>query len=117
MAYSGAFRQRDVWMVATKMDLTGSEGVLGRLSDAFPDRPLFAISAVTGRGLDDLTGAAMVWVSRYRTRMADDAEFAARERELTDLVADDVRRHAMGNMDAGTRRGESAPGEVADVQD
>ena len=116
-AYSSAFRQRDVWMVATKMDLTGSEGVLGRLEDAFPDRRRFAISAVTGRGLDDLIGAAMVWVSRYRTRMADDAEFAARERELTDLVADDVRRHAMGNVDAGTRRGESGLGEGADVRD
>lgn len=95
-AYSGVFRQRDVWMVATKMDLTGSERVLARLGEAFPDRRCFAISAVTGLGLDDLTRAAMTWVSRYRTRMEDDAAFARRERELNDLLADDVRRHSIG---------------------
>ena len=96
-AYSNAFRDRDVWMVATKMDLTGSAGLVAQLAEAFPDRPRFAISAVTGRGLDDLTRAAMAWVVRYRERMEIDAEFARRERELNDRVADDVRRHSMGH--------------------
>jgi len=95
-AYSPVFRQRDVWMVATKMDLTGSEQVLARLAEAFPHRRRFAISAVTGLGLDDLTRAAMAWVSRYRMRLEWDAEFARRERELNDMVADDVRRHSIG---------------------
>ena len=95
-AYSPVFRERDVWMVATKMDLTGSEQVLARLAEAFPHRRRFAISAVTGLGLDDLTRAAMAWVSRYRMRLEGDAEFARRERELNDMVADDVRRHSIG---------------------
>ena len=101
-AYSRVFRERDVWMVATKMDLTGSENVLARLGEAFPDRRRFAIAAVTGLGLDDLTRAAMTWVSRYRTRMEDDAEFARRERELNDLLADDVRRHSIGRRGAAS---------------
>ena len=101
-AYSSVFRQRDIWMVATKMDLTGSERVLARLGEAFPDRRRFAISAVTGRGLDDLTRAAMTWVSRYRTRMEHDAEFAQRERELNDRLADDVRRHSIGQRKTGS---------------
>lgn len=109
-AYSHVFRQRDVWMVATKMDLTGSENVLARLGEAFPDRPRFAISAVTGLGLEDLTRAAMAWVSRYRTRLEDDAEFARRERELNDLLADDVRRHSIGRRGAESVRRESSLG-------
>ena len=109
-AYSRGFRQRDVWMVATKMDLTGSERVVARLREAFPDRRCFAISAVTGRGLDDLTRAAMTWVSRYRIRMEDDAAFARRERELNDLLADDVRRHSIGQRGAGSPHREPSLG-------
>ena len=109
-AYSRVFRQRDVWMVATKMDLAGSERVPARLREAFPDRPCFAISAVTGLGLGDLTRAAMAWVSRYQARMEADAEFAGRERELNDLLADDVRRHAIGRRGSETPSGESSLG-------
>ena len=109
-AYSRVFRERDVWMVATKMDLTGSEGVLSRLGEAFPDRRRFGISAVTGLGVGDLTRAAMSWVSRYRTRTGDDVEFARRERELNDLLADDVRRHSIGQRGGGSPYRESSLG-------
>ena len=109
-AYSRVFGERDVWMVATKMDLTGSEGVLARLGEAFPERRRFGISAVTGLGVDDLTRAAMSWVSRYRTRMEDDVEFARRERELNDLLADDVRRHSIGQRGKGSPYRESTLG-------
>ncbi len=109
-AYSRVFRERDVWMVATKMDLTGSERLPARLAKAFPHRRRFAVSAVTGLGLDDLTSAAMAWVSRYRARMNDDAEFAVRERELNDVVADDVRRHAIGRRGTECRHRESSLG-------
>ena len=109
-AYSGVFRERDVWMVATKMDLTGSEQMLARLAEAFPHRRRFAISAVTGLGLDDLTRAVMAWVSRYRTRVEEDAEFARHERELNDRVADDVRRHSIGQPSAASPSRESSLG-------
>ena len=99
-AYSDVFRERDVWMVATKVDLTGSEQMLARLADAFPSRRRFGISAITGQGLDDLTRAAMAWVSRYRMRLEGDDEFARHERELNDRVADDVRRHSIGQPSA-----------------
>lgn len=109
-AYSDVFRERDVWMVATKMDLTGSRQMLARLAEAFPRRRRFGISAVTGVGLDDLTRAAMAWVSRYRTRLQDDAEFARHERELNDRVADDVRRHSIGQPSAASPSTESSLG-------
>lgn len=102
-AYSSAFRERDIWMVATKMDLTGADRTFARLAEAFPDRPRYAISAVSGRGVDELTGAAMAWVSRYRDRLAADVEFAQGERDLNDRVADDVRRHAMAGKPAVAR--------------
>lgn len=116
-AYSSAFRRRDVWMVATKMDLTGSEHTLARLADAYPDRRRFAISAVAGHGLEDLTGAVMGWVSHYRQRMESDVEFADRERDLDELIADDVRRHAIGQAGARTGHGAPAHGEAADAGD
>ena len=109
-AYSGVFRERDVWMVVTKMDLTGSGQMLARLAEAFPDRRRFAISAVTGLGLDDLTRAAMAWVAGYRTRLEADAEFARRERELNDRVADDVRRHSIGQPRTASTSGEAPVG-------
>ncbi|MDE0037203.1 MAG: Obg family GTPase CgtA [Gammaproteobacteria bacterium] len=109
-AYSPVFRERDVWMVATKMDLTGSGPMLARLAEAFPHRRRFATSAVTGLGLDDLTRAAMAWVSRYRMRLEGDAEFARRERELNDRVADDVRRHSIGGRRTASASRESSFG-------
>ena len=100
-AYSRSFREREVWMVATKMDLGGSERVLARLAETFPARRRFAISAVTGGGLDDLTRAAAAWVSDYGAQIADDAEFARREQKLNDLLADDVRRHSVARSPSG----------------
>lgn len=103
-AYSRAFRDLDVWTVATKMDLPGADRAWPRLEKAYPDRPRFAVSAVTGLGIDDLIRAVMAWVSRYRDRMRTDAGFARRERERNERVVDDVRRHATGRADAGNPR-------------
>ena len=95
-AYSAAFRERDVWMVVTKMDLTGADATVAKLREAYPDRPRFAISAVSGLGLDALTRAVMAWTTKFRTRMEADAEFAEREQELSARIAADVLRHTTG---------------------
>ena len=95
-AYSAAFRERDVWMVVTKMDLTGADATVTKLREAYPDRPRFAISAVSGRGLDALTSSVMAWTTEFRTLMDVDAEFAQREHELNARIAADVLRHTTG---------------------
>ena len=92
-AYSAAFRHRPIWIVATKMDVTGADAVADRLRAAFADRPWHGISAVTGEGVDALLGATMAHVSGYRERLATDAEFAAREADFARRMGVDVLDH------------------------
>ena len=103
-AYSAAFRDRPIWMVATKMDVTGADSVAERLRAAFADRPWHAISAATGQGVDALLGAAMAHVSRHRERLAADAKFAAREADSARRMGADVLEHTYRPNQTGTRR-------------
>ncbi len=108
-AYSAAFRDRPIWMVATKMDVTGADSVAERLRAAFADRPWHAISAATGQGVDALLGAAMAHVSRHRERLAADAKFAAREAESARRMGADVLEHTYRPNQTGTRRRRPEP--------
>ena len=103
-AYSAAFRDRPIWMVVTKMDVTGADSVAERLRAAFADRPWHAISAATGQGVDALLGAAMAHVSRHRERLAADAKFAAREADSARRMGADVLEHTYRPNQTGTRR-------------
>ena len=103
-AYSAAFRDRPIWMVATKMDVTGADSVAERLRAAFADRPWHAISAATGQGVDALLGAAMAHVSSHRERLAADAKFAAREADSARRMGADVLEHTYRPNQTGTRR-------------
>ena len=89
-AYSDAFRQRDIWMVATKMDLTGAAATFERLQRAFPRRRCFAISALAGDGLTALTNAIASYMADYRRRLAAEPEFAARERDFAERMGSEV---------------------------
>lgn len=57
-AYSPALAAKDEIVVANKMDLTGSEQNLKRFAEAI-EREVIPISAVTGRGLEEL--AERIW--------------------------------------------------------
>ena len=89
-AYSDAFHTRDIWMVATKMDLPGAATTFERLQRAFPNRSSYAISALTGSGVTELVGAVAGYVDEYRRRLATDVEFAARERDWARRMDSDV---------------------------
>ena len=89
-AYSDAFRKRDIWMVATKMDLPDAQTTFQRLQGAFPARRCYAISALTGSGLRDLVGALAGYVDEYQERVAADAKFAERERDFARRIGGDV---------------------------
>ena len=92
-AYSGAFRDRPIWIVATKMDLTGADRAAVALRAAFPDRPCHAVSAAVGDGVDTLARAVMAQVADYRARLASAPRVAAQEAELARRLEEDVRRH------------------------
>lgn len=100
-AFSEAFRERAIWMVATKADLPDAAAVLARLESAFADRPCYAVSAVTGQGVAPLLGAIMRQVAERRRRLAADAAFAAAERHLAERIADDMRRRGFESAAEG----------------
>ncbi len=80
-AYSAAFRDRPIWMAPSKTDLADAAGLVTALRERYPDRPVFPISSVTGRGLAPLTNALMRHLVEVDT---------VREAELTDRISADV---------------------------
>jgi GTP-binding protein len=97
-AYSGALLRRPRWLVLTKLDLVAPDlrrQAMGELSAAFPDRPLFAISAVTGEGIDELLGALMHHIENNRMELQTDAEMVAAEAALQADIGADVLRQSL----------------------
>jgi len=91
--YSSALAERPVWMVVSKSDLaeaTEVEQIAAQLKLAYPQRPVFAISAVTGAGLSELTDALMRAMAEFRSDLAEDAQFAEKQQELETRIAADV---------------------------
>ena len=111
-ACSDAFRSRDIWLVASKMDLAEASAGLASLREAFPDRRCFDISAVSGHGVDALAGAAMVRVAEIRERLRQDAKFAAQEHDFSQRVGNHVRQRL---LEAKLRQEEPSP--VGDADD
>ena len=105
-AYSGAFRERDIWTVANKLDLPGADAGHAALKAAFPDRPCFAVSAVTGRGIDALNHAVMAHVASHRQRLADDDGFANAERDVDGRLGHAVLAHG---FERGREAHDTAP--------
>jgi len=96
--YSPALAERPVWMVVSKIDLAQAdevEQVVGRLNHAYPRRPVFAISAVTGAGLSELTGALMKAIVENRRDFAENAQFTEKQRELEARIANDVLQNSL----------------------
>ncbi len=105
VAYSDALAERPIWMVLSKIDLI-SESAVSKLrtaiGEAFPDRPLFAISSVTGAGVDSLVNALMRAVSEIQERVITDVDFAAQQAMLEARIGEDVLHSAIARKDAMT---------------
>jgi GTP-binding protein len=97
-AYSPALTERPIWTVLTKVDLLSDEqrdSLLGELRAAHPQRPLFAISSVTGAGLDALVRALLDAVRAHRLALAGDDAMAEAERQLEARIGEDVLKSAL----------------------
>ncbi len=75
-AYASELAERPQIVVCNKCDMPGTEETVERVRElAEADgRPFFAISAVTGTGLDQLVGTCADEVARLRLDIATDAE-------------------------------------------
>ena len=111
-AFSEAFRERPIWMVATKGDLGGAEELAERLRATFDGRPCYAISAATGAGVDALLTAIMRHVDERRRRLQMDAAFAASERELAQRIGDDMLQRSFEPRPKTRRRSNVEPAVV-----
>jgi GTPase len=122
--YSPTLMRRPRWLVVTKTDLLADddrEAVVAAMRSAFPDRPVYAISAVSGGGVDELTLAVMRHIETSRASLADDAELLAAEDELDAEIASDVLRQALARHPQRPREGDvrdaAAEFDLSDSQD
>ena len=95
--YSPALARRRIWLALTKSDLLDAERLaelLAQFRREFPDRRIFAISAVTGDGVPALINALAAEVTATRARLAEDPEFAEVEAQLEQAIAEDVLANA-----------------------
>jgi GTP-binding protein len=113
-AYSPTLLKRPRWLVLTKVDLAAPETrrqAADALRAAFPDRPLFVISAVTGEGIDELLGALMRHIEINRTALQTDPDTVAAEAALqTKIGADVLRQSLLRRPQRGVANVEAKPG-------
>ena len=94
-AYSSALASRDIWIVATKLDIPGADAASERLRTHCRHRPFHAISAATGAGVRDLVNAVARHVAGRRRQLAQDAEYAARDHDQNRRIGTDVLAHGV----------------------
>ncbi len=97
-SYSPTLMRRPRWVVVTKTDVVTDdivEQVVDSVRIAFGDRPVFAISAISGKGIDVLTGALMRHIETIRASLSEDIEQSSAEAALDAEIAADVLRQSL----------------------
>ena len=97
--YSAAFAERPVMLVLNKLDLVSEEelaALRAEFLEAYPQREVLCISAVTGAGLDDMVNRLQDMVAELKERIADDEAAAAADLELQKRIGDDVMTQSLG---------------------
>ena len=69
--------------------------MLAAFAAAHPQRPLFAVSAVSGEGLQELTNAVAADVAATQQRLQQEPEFAAAEAQLAEAISADVLQQSL----------------------
>ncbi len=119
-AYSPALAERPVWLALSKVDVVPAERrrqLLDALRAAFPGRPVHAVSAVAGEGVDALVGELLAAVAEHRRRMSEDEAFAAAEADLEARIGEDVLKSALAKRPPRSGRGaESDNDDDGDVE-
>jgi GTP-binding protein len=115
--YSATLLKRSRWLVLTKTDLIDSataERIAARVRAAYPDRPVYLISAATGQGIGRLLEDLMTHVETARRSLAQDAEALQAEAELQQAIGAEVLEQALARRRArdGARADEEDAVEV-----
>jgi len=96
--YSATLLRRSRWLVLTKADLADAdsrERLVARVRVAYPDRPVYVISAVTGLGVDALLRDLMTHVEAARRALEADSDASHAEAELQRSIGADVLQQSL----------------------
>ena len=91
--YSSAMTERESWIVLTKIDELDEseiETVLLDFKSRFPDRRIFAISAMADLGLEELKRNVMTELSSMDARLKDETDFQDKMKNLEKRISQDV---------------------------
>ena len=97
-AYAPALLEKDIWVVASKVDQLDPadiDALKVRLQEAYPDRPVHAVSALGDIGTRELVDALMAHIADFRRRLAEDEAFREACDEFEDRLAAQVMEAAL----------------------
>ncbi len=96
-AYSGALLERPIWLALSKVDQL-DEAALAALREqfvqAFPDRPVYCLSALGDIGVQQLARDLMQALTAERERLLEDEAFAQYSETLQERISADVFAHS-----------------------
>ena len=95
--YSEALIERPIWIGLSKVDQLDDEALnimLQEMAETFPERPIYALSALGDIGLTTVTRDLMQFLQEQLQRAADDPDFATYLSELERRISDDVYLHS-----------------------
>jgi GTP-binding protein len=96
--YSTALLKRSQWLALTKADLVDTataERIAARVRKAYPERPVYVISAATGQGIGGLLEDLMTHVATARRSLERDTEAQLAEAELQQAIGAEVLEQAL----------------------
>jgi len=118
VSYSSALARRPIWMVISKCDLVDDAertALLERFAEVWPDRPLHAVSALTGAGLTELTGQLMEAIRENHRALEEDPDFAEAQAALETEIGADVLESSLARR--RRRAAAAAEAEAAETGD
>ena len=118
MQYSEALSGRPIWLALSKVDQLETEDLdlmLEEFAEMFPERPIYAVSALADIGLPELSQDLMLSLQEHSRRLAEDPDFADAQTELEEQISADVWAHSERMRQR--RRGDTAVTEHADESD
>ena len=113
--YSEALIERPIWIGLSKVDQLDDEAldtILREMAETFPERPIYALSALGDIGLTTVTRDLMQFLKEQLHRAADDPDFATYLSKLERRISDDV--YLRSQRMRSKRLGESAEVESFD---
>ena len=116
-AYSESLALRPIWLVLTKADLLPEpelQALLERCAATLGRTRRYALSAVSGTGINELVQDLGEALYELRQRLQNDEEFALSEQELTEQISNEVTARALA---ARPIRGPAAASDGTDDND